>query len=377
MRKQFMKKHRILKGIFVLAGVVALILLVVFLFLRLWPAFGGRASKEDRLDYAKRADNYRNGIFYNEEDFQIMRKTDGRSDEAASTKGTKPKEELPVGVPDFDRELSEDEVQVTWFGHSSLLLQMHGMNILIDPVFSERSSPVSFVGSKRFSHPPVTVEELPHIDIVVISHDHYDHLDYNMIKALDEKTDRYIVPLGVENHLERWGVEEDKIQNMAWWEEITVGGLSIGCTPARHYSGRSLDDQFATLWASWVFEDEYHRIFESGDSGYGKQYQQIRERYGDFDFVLTDCSQYDLAWPDVHMFPEEAIRAVQELGAKTAMPVHWGAFALSRHAWDDPAERFSTAGESSGLLIVTPMIGETVNLKEAENYMERWWREID
>lgn len=376
MKKQVTKKHGIRRGILVLAGAVATILLAVFLFLRLWPAFGGRASKEDRLDYANRAANYRNGIFYNEEDFQIMRKTEGRSDEPASTKGRKPKEELPVGTPEFGRELPEDEVQVTWFGHSSLLLQMHGMNILIDPVFSERNSPVSFVGSKRFSHPPVTVEELPHIDIVVISHDHYDHLDYNVIKALDEETDRYIVPLGVENHLERWGVEESKIHNMAWWEEITVGGLNIGCVPARHYSGRSLDDQFATLWAAWVFEDEYHRIFESGDSGYGKQYQQIHDRYGDFDFVLTDCSQYDVAWPDVHMFPEESIRAVQELGAKTAMPVHWGAFALANHAWDDPAERFVAAGESSGLRIVTPMIGKTVNLKETENYMERWWRDI-
>lgn len=376
MRKQFTKKHRVLKGILILAGAVALLLLTAFLFLRLWPAFGGRASKEDRLDYANRADNYRNGIFYNEEDFQIMRETEGRSDEAASTKGTKPEEELPVGIPNFDRELSADEVQVTWFGHSSLLLQMHGMNILIDPVFSERSSPVSFAGNKRFSHPPITVEELPHIDIVVISHDHYDHLDYHVIKALDEKTDYYIVPLGVENHLERWKIGENKIHNMAWWEEITIDGLRIGCTPARHYSGRSLDDQFSTLWASWVFEDEYHRIFESGDSGYGKQYRQIHDRYGDFDFVLTDCSQYDVAWPDVHMFPEESIRAVQELGAKTAMPIHWGTFALANHAWDDPAERFVADGESSGLRIVTPMIGETFNLKEAENYMERWWRVI-
>lgn len=376
MRKQSTIKRKILKGIFVFAGAAVSVLLAAFLFLRLWEPFGGRASEEDQRDYADRAANYRDGKFYNEEEFQIIREG-GRSDEAvASEKGTEPEGEIPVGMPDFNRDLSEDEVQVTWFGHSSLLLQMHGMNVLIDPIFSERSSPVSFAGNKRFSHAPVTVEELPHIDAVVISHDHYDHLDYNAIKALDEKTDCYIVPLGVENHLERWNVEESKIHNMAWWEEIAVGGLTVRCTPARHYSGRSLDDQFATLWASWVFEDEYYRIFESGDSGYGKQYQQIHDRYGDFDFVLIDCSQYDVTWPDVHMFPEEAVRAVQELGAKTAMPIHWGAFALANHAWDDPAERFVTAGESSGLQIVTPMIGGTVHLKEAEKYMERWWRDI-
>lgn len=374
--RQFLKNHKWLKRILILMIVLACLLTAAVLFLKLWPAFGGRASAEDRQDYARRAENYWDGKFYNDGDFEIVRKTDKKDEKICSAKGVMPEGELPVQTPSFGKAVSEDEIQVTWFGHSSLLLQMHGKNILIDPVFSERSSPVSFVGSKRFSRVPVTVEDLPEIDLLVISHDHYDHLDYNVIRELDDKVKQYIVPLGVENHLERWHISEDKIRNMAWWEEITVDGLTIGCTPARHYSGRSLDDQFATLWASWVFQDKYHKVFESGDSGYGGQYQRIHNRYGDFDFVLTDCAQYDVNWPEVHMFPEEAVQAAQTLGAKTAMPIHWGTFALARHPWDDSAERFVTAGEEAGLQIVTPQMGETMNLKNAGEYKKRWWRNV-
>lgn len=374
--KEFIKKHKWIKVVGILFVILLLLLLAALLFLKLWSAFGGRASAEDRKDYEARAENYRDGRFYNDGDFQIVRETEQTDEHIMSSKGTEPEGEFPVTEPSYDKKLSEDEVWVTWFGHSTLLLQMHGMNILIDPVFSERSSPVSFVGSKRFSHPSVGVGDLPAIDLLVLSHDHYDHLDCNVIKELDEKVKQYIVPLGVENHLERWGVKENKIQNMAWWEETTVDGLTVGCTPARHYSGRSLDDQFATLWASWVFQDEYHKVFESGDSGFGNQYQKIHEKYGDFDFVLTDCAQYDVNWPEVHMFPEEAVQAVQSLGAKVAMPIHWGAFALANHPWDDSVERFVAAGEQAGLQIVTPQIGETMNLNSMESSMERWWKEI-
>lgn len=374
--KEFIKRHKWIKVVVILFVILFLLLLAVLMFLKSWPAFGGRASAEDRQDYEARAENYRDGRFYNDGDFQIVRETEQTDEHIMSSKGTEPEGELPVVESSYDEELPEDEVRVTWFGHSSLLLQMHGMNILIDPVFSERSSPVSFVGNKRFSHPPVEVGDLPAIDLLVLSHDHYDHLDYNVIKEIDGKVGQYIVPLGVENHLERWGVDEKKIRNMAWWEETTVGDLTVGCTPARHYSGRSLDDQFATLWASWVFQDEYHKVFESGDSGYGDQYEKIHDKYGDFDFVMTDCAQYDVNWPEVHMFPEEAVQAVQSLGAKAAMPIHWGAFALANHPWDDSVERFVAAGEQAGLQIVTPQIGETMNLNRMESSMEHWWKDI-
>lgn len=375
--KRLSRNHKLIKAALILFAVLICILLVVLLFLRLWPALGGRASKEDKQDYASRAENYKDGRFYNDGEFQIMRETEETDDKILSTKGTEPQTELPMKASSYYEELEEQEVRLTWFGHSALLLQMHGMNILIDPMFSERVSPVSFAGPKRFSPAPVEIQDLPHIDLLVISHDHYDHLDYQVIKAIDEKVEQYVVPLGVENHLERWGIDKSKIQNMAWWEEIVVNGLTIGCTPARHYSGRSLNDQYATLWASWVFKDEYHQIFESGDSGYGTHFQKIHEKYGDFDFVMIDCAQYDVRWPEVHMFPEEAIQAVQTLGAKTAMPIHWAAMSLANHAWDDSAERFVVAGEEAGQNIVTPYLGETLKLERTEDYKERWWREIE
>lgn len=374
--RRFWKSHKWMRrGIYVIA-VVGCLLVAAVLFLKLWPAFGGRADMEDRQDYARRAENYHDGKFYNDGDFEIVRETDRTDENILSVKDATPEGELPVQTPAFEKAPGVDEVRVTWFGHSSLILQMHGKNILIDPVFSERSSPVSFVGSKRFSQAPVNTDQLPDIDVLVISHDHYDHLDHNVIRRIDDRVKQYVVPLGVEKHLERWGVAEDKIRNMAWWEEITVDGLTIGCTPARHYSGRGLDDRFATLWASWVFQDEYHKVFESGDSGYGSQYGKIHDKYGDFDLVLTDCAQYDVNWPEVHMFPEEAVQAVQTLGAETAMPIHWGAFSLANHAWDDSAERFVAAGEAAGIQIVTPKIGETVDLNHAGEFRERWWKDI-
>ena len=375
--KRLSKSHKLVRAVVVLIIIIMGIVVAVFTFLKLWPAFGGKASKEDKKDYARRAENYHDDRFFNDGDFQIQHKTEKKDDRIMSTKAKKPKAKLPVKPSSYDLNPEENNVQITWFGHSSLLLQMHGMNILIDPMFSERISPVSFAGPKRFSDAPVKISELPHIDILVISHDHYDHLDYQVIKEIDEKTDKYIVPLGVENHLERWGVEKSKIRNMAWWEETTINGLTIGCTPARHYSGRSLDDQFATLWASWVFKDEYYQIFESGDTGYGEHFQKIHEKYGNFDFVMIDCAQYDMNWPEVHMFPEEAVQAVKMLGAKTAMPIHWAAVSLANHAWDDSAERFVYDGENNGLNILTPYLGETMSLEMTEDYQERWWKDIE
>lgn len=372
-----MKKKKWLKIFAIIMIIILAIVVAASLFLTFWPAFGAKPSEQTRAGYKGRADNFDGSIFRNESPFAVMESIpDGAVEGTLSKKGTMPEGDIPLSTPSISQKPEFDEIAVTWFGHSSLLLQMHGLNILIDPVFSEVSSPVSFAGSRRFSDLPVGVEELPEIDILIISHDHYDHLDYNTILQLDSKVKQYVVPLGVECHLERWDIDAGKITNMAWWEELNVNGLVIGCTPARHYSGRSLTDRYATLWASWVFKDENHLVFESGDTGYGEQYQEIHEKYGDFDFVMIDCAQYNLRWPSVHQTPEEAFQAIELLGAKYAMPIHWAAFRLASHPWDDSAVRLVNAAENSDITIATPRVGETMNLEEISDYQIRWYEDI-
>lgn len=365
----------------VTVGVISVLSLAAFVFLKVWKPFGGKAGRADRKNYAERAENFDGKKFHNLEDFPTlsMEKNPQPDPLTFSKNSPRPDFDFPSKMPDFMAEdgkapFPKDLFTVTWFGHSSLLLQMHGLYILIDPVFSEMISPVSWIGSKRFSKPPVTVADLPEIDILIQSHDHYDHLDYNVICEIDKKVKRYLVPLGVEKHLERWGVNSSKITNMAWWEELNVDGLTIACTPAQHFSGRHLTDNMATLWCSWVFRDEHRQIFESGDSGYGSHWQKIHEKYGDFDFVMMECGQYDVQWPKVHSFPEQSMEAVKILGAKVAMPIHWGAIILSRHGWDDSVERFLQAGEKENVLVITPYIGQTAKIETPALFTERWWR---
>ncbi len=363
----------------VIVGVIAVVSLFAIVFLKAWKPFGGKASKADRKNYAERAANFDGKKFHNEEDFSaVMDKNAAPDPLTFSKRQPRPDFEFPTKMPDYlsdpENRLPLEEFRVTWFGHSSLLLQMHGMNILIDPVFSEMISPVSWVGSKRFSHPPVSVAQLPEIDILILSHDHYDHLDYDVICEIDPKVKQYIVPLGVENHLKRWKVKAEKITNMAWWEETEINGLTIACTPSQHFSGRKLVDNMTTLWCSWVLKDDYHKIFENGDSGFAPHFEKIHEKYGDFDFALMECGQYDVQWPKVHMFPEQSAHAAKILGAKVVQPIHWGAIVLSRHGWDDPVERFLLAAEKENLTVITPCIGQTARLETPSLFMERWWR---
>lgn len=376
-----MKKHtdRFLKNkgvriIMIVLLVILILFLAVFMFIRLNPVFGAAPDRDDKADYEARALNYENEKFIYPVEYELEGLSD---DERLSNKAVKPESELPYIIPEFDENTDINKIHITWLGHSSILIQMHGLNILIDPVLADRASPVSFAGPERFLDMFITPEELPELDVIIISHDHYDHLDMATIKKLDSKTELFIVPLGVENHLERWGVNSEKIKNMAWWEEFDINGLTIACAPARHYSGRYIVDSGNTLFASWILKDEYHQIFESGDTGFGGHFEDINKRYGDFDFVMIDSAQYDIKWHKSHMFPEEAVNACDILGAKLAMPVHWGAYSLSTHGWDDPPERFVMAAEKRDISVVTPMIGETMDIDSYESFKEHWWINIE
>ncbi|WP_247739269.1 MBL fold metallo-hydrolase [Bacillus sp. 165] len=270
-----------------------------------------------------------------------------------------------------------DQTSVTWFGHSALLLEMEGKVILLDPMFGDAPTPFPIFGNKRYSRTlPMEVEELPQIDAVIFSHDHYDHLDYGSIKKLNDKVGHFFVPLGVGGHLERWGVNPERISEHDWWDEVEFLGLTLACTPARHFSGRSLFDRDTTLWCSWVIRGQQTKIYFSGDSGYGPHFKQIGEKYGPFDLTLMECGQYDERWSAIHMMPEETVQAHIDVQGQTMIPIHWSAFSLSFHDWTDPIERVTKAAKKQNILISTPRIGEPVLIGSRTYPVSPWWREI-
>ena len=384
-------KRRWLRVLIIILSSIAGVILLAYIFVMLHPGFGGNVTRKDKEAYASRTDEsyFRNNDFTNGDGFQLM--TGGKGENNLySAKGTKPKDDLPAITPVFLTNPAVEDFSYTWFGHSAFLIQMHGLNILIDPMLSDCSSPLSWIGVKRFARCPITAEDLPHIDVVFYSHDHYDHLDMDTLKKIDSKVDRYYVPLGIEKHLERWGVDAGKIQNMAWWEEYEYRGLTIACTPTQHFSGRKIIDSNDTLWASLVLKDEYRQIYYSGDGGNNDRFEKIHEKYGDFDFAILECGQYSPKWAGVHMFPEEAVAAGDTLHAAYVTPVHWGAFVLSSHAWDDSAERFARSYESTHTdpkYMITPEPGQTLyGGKDGKELFDqaslekagiRWWRDYE
>ena len=251
-------------------------------------------------------------------------------------------------------------VRLTWFGHSAFLLEIEGKRLLLDPMFGPRPSPLPF-GSDRFNDTlPLAINDLPPIDVVLFSHDHYDHLDYPSVLQLKDKAGHFYVPLGLGSHLRKWGVPPEKITELDWWQEVAFGHLTFACTPAQHFSGRGFNDRDKTLWSSWVIKGTTANLFFSGDSGYFEGFRTIGEKYGPFDFVMMECGQYNELWQEIHMMPEETLQAHLDLNGKVLMPIHWGAFNLSLHRWTEPVERLLAAARNTDAVIATPMIGESV-----------------
>ncbi len=280
---------------------------------------------------------------------------------------------VPVDPSLFNRS-ETDGLNVTWLGHSSLMINIDGYRVLTDPVFEKR---VSIVGPTRFNgEVPFSIDRLKEVDAVVISHDHYDHLNRRSVLELAAKAKKFIVPLGVGERLTDWGISEDKVVELDWWESFSPdGGLEITATPARHFSGRGLMDRDKTLWASWVIAAPSHRVFFSGDSGYFDGFKRIGEKYGPFDMTFIECGAYDKAWRGVHMFPEQTVRAHLDLRGKILHPIHWATFNLALHPWHEPMERLSAAAETAGVNVATPIVGETSDY-DSIIPNSRWWETV-
>lgn len=287
-----------------------------------------------------------------------------------------PKQKLPEVRPDLDIFLSEDEhLKFIWFGHSTILVNMDGKNILIDPIFSNAASPVSFM-VKRFQPPVLKLEDLPEIDFVVISHDHYDHLDKETIKFFSGKKTQFIVPLEVSKHLKDWGITDEAISELNWYESVKKDEMTFTATPAQHFSGRTLWDTNSTLWASWVVHGKREKIYFSGDTGYSDHFKTIGEKYGPFDYAFLENGQYNERWPYVHMKPEETIQAMKDINAKKFIPIHWGMFTLSFHPWDEPIQRSYELSLKENVHILTPRLGEMVHGKSDQTFAT-WWKSVD
>lgn len=272
---------------------------------------------------------------------------------------------------------NKNHTQITWFGHSSVLIQSKGLNIITDPVFSKRASPFQFVGPKGFKYEnKLKIKHLPQIDYVLISHDHYDHLDYKTIKKLNNKVKQFLVPIGVKAHLIKWKVPAEKIKEFSWWQEEKVNkNLFVAYTPAQHFSGRKLTDQFRTLWGSWVIKINNKRLYFSGDSGYFKGFKEIGNKYGPFDLTMIENGAYSKHWPQVHMFPNETLKAHIDLKGKKMMPIHWGKFDLSYHPWREPVEKLLEYAKKEKQTIITPQLFETFSLENKTNF-KKWWKTL-
>lgn len=290
------------------------------------------------------------------------------------SKNLEPKKRLPHIKTDL-KSIDSNETCIVWFGHSSYFIKTSGKTFLIDPVFSGSASPFSFMIRSFKGTDEYQAEDFPEIDYLLITHDHYDHLDYKTIRKLKPKIKQVICPLGVGSHLNYWGVVWKKITEMDWWQTNSLTpDIELIITPSRHYTGRGLK-RSQMLWGSYVLKSKNSTLYLGGDSGYGPHFQTIGEQYGPFDLAILECGQYNDNWKDIHMTPEETVQANIDLKSEVLFPVHWGKFALAMHDWKEPINRLAKKAQEKKVAITTPLIGETILLRK--NYPNsKWWEEI-
>lgn len=291
-------------------------------------------------------------------------------------KNTRPQGKIPVTKLTKADLFAAPNNTLFRLGHSTILLKLRDEFWITDPVFSERASPVQWAGPKRFHQPPISIEELPPIKGVILSHDHYDHLDHAAVLELAKKTEHFLTTRGVGDRLIKWGISADKVQQLDWWESTKIHEIEFVATPAQHFSGRTLSDRNQTLWASWVIIDRDVRIFFSGDSGYFEGFKEIGERYGPFDLTMMETGAYNENWPDVHMQPEESLHAHIDVKGHWMMPIHNGTFDLAMHTWYEPFERILALAELHGVSVSTPQIGEGLHILNPHKG-KAWWENLN
>lgn len=334
----------------------------------------GQNPKGQALLYLNKQPNYVKGEFRNlpyTDDTTHINRVGMLKQVFGKPDSVNPPQLLPWVKTDL-KALPDEKPVIVWFGHSSVLIKYKGTNILIDPIFSGNAGPIPFMikafdGGKNYN-----VEDMPPIDVVIISHDHYDHLDYPTLKKLLKNIKKVVAPLGVGSHLRYWGFKPEQIEELNWGQSfILPGGTSITATPARHRSNRTLQTG-KTLWASYVIKTGDYRIFYSGDSGFGYHFKNIGAQYGPFDLAIMECGQYGPNWPHSHMLPEKTAQAALDLKANVLLPVHWSKFAESSHKWNDPVRRLLPAAQKLGIQVTVPKIGEPYMIGDPL-LQQVWW----
>jgi L-ascorbate metabolism protein UlaG (beta-lactamase superfamily) len=347
--------------------------LVTFIIMQ-QKTFGKNPSGE-RLERIKKSVHYKNGAFQNLTPTEVMLKNASYikmvKDFFDKPANATPQTVIPSIKTDL-KSLKADTPILTWFGHSSYLIQSKGVNILVDPVFSGNASPFSYFGKAFTGTDIYSIADLPPVHMVIITHDHYDHLDYKTISQLKSTVKTFYMPLGVGAHLEHWGVAAEKIVEFDWWEQANIHEqIELIATPARHFSGRGFQ-RGKTLWTSYLLKLHGYTILIGGDSGYENHFKEIGAKYGPIDLAILEAGQYGESWPNIHMMPEETVQAAKDLRAKVLFPVHWSKFALAFHAWDEPIKRVLKSAAEKQVKLTTPRIGEPIIFDE-QYPQQNWW----
>lgn len=335
----------------------------------------GKLPKGERLKRIQASPNYKKGSFQN------LSHTNAMAEDANfykllkaylnKSKNVKPSAILPSVKINLNT-LPSQKSQIVWFGHSSYLLNLEGKKILVDPVFSGNAAPLSFMVKSFKGSDIYAVNDLPEIDILLLTHDHYDHLDHKTVMKLKHKVKKIVCSLGLGSHLEHWGFNHRIIHELDWWESIAIDNLHLTAAPGRHFSGRGVK-RGQTLWSSFILKTKSHQLFLGGDSGYDSHFKDIGEKFGSFDLAILECGQYNKLWPHIHMMPEETAQACLDLNARVLLPVHWAKFTLALHPWDEPIERLLIKANELDLKVATPMIGEVLDLEDPIA-TRLWWK---